>query len=433
MKIRFVLNGEERILDVGEKEVLLHTLRERLGIKSVKEGCSIGECGACTVLIDDLPYYSCLTLSRKVHGRHVKTVEYLSRNGIHPIQEAFIKAGAVQCGFCTPGMILSGYSLLLRRKDPDESEIRKAISGNLCRCTGYIQIAEAIRIASQEDFEVEERELRAERRWESLDEILDRISERGNAIVYGGGTDILVRFRYGEIEGDFVDVTEAKGLHGIWRDGNYIKIGGACTHTDIEESTLIREGAPSLSYACESVGSPQIRNLGTLAGNIANASPAADTLPALMIHDAKCVVQSKDSKRVVRLADLVTGPYRNSLKRDEVITEIQISELVGYREGFIKVGRRKALAISRLSLAYAIKEVGETIEDLRIGLGSITPRPIRPVLFEDFMREKRKDREVLKKACEILFSEIIALSGERPSYKYKLPVLRDLILRILGE
>ena len=147
--IRFMLNEKETEVTVADNETLLYTLRERLDIKSVKEGCSIGECGVCTVLIDNEPHYSCLTLASKASGHDIKTVEYLGDiNMLHPLQEAFITAGAVQCGYCTPGMLLSAYSLFLKNLNPTNEEIKEAISGNLCRCTGYIQIIEAIRNAA---------------------------------------------------------------------------------------------------------------------------------------------------------------------------------------------------------------------------------------------------------------------------------------------
>jgi aerobic carbon-monoxide dehydrogenase small subunit len=149
-EIGFTLNGKPVSSLVEDNETLLHTLRERFLLTSVKEGCSIGECGACTVLIDDEPHYSCLTLTGKVEGHDVKTVEFLGEEAsLHPLQRAFIHSGAVQCGYCTPGMLLSAYSLLKKNKNPDEGEIREAISGNLCRCTGYIQIIEAIKYAAR--------------------------------------------------------------------------------------------------------------------------------------------------------------------------------------------------------------------------------------------------------------------------------------------
>ena len=147
-QLRFILNGKETVCEVRDNETLLAALRDRLAIMSVKEGCSIGECGVCTVLIDDEPHYSCLTLASKVEGRDVKTVEFLgTEHALHPLQASFIRCGAVQCGYCTPGMLLVAYSLLLKKPHATEGEIREALSGNLCRCTGYVQIIEAVRDA----------------------------------------------------------------------------------------------------------------------------------------------------------------------------------------------------------------------------------------------------------------------------------------------
>ena len=149
-KIDFTLNGRWVEAEVRDNETLLEMLRERFHITSVKEGCSIGECGVCTDLIDDAPVYSCLALATRAGRRHVKTVEYLAERGsLHPLQESFISQAAVQCGYCTPGMLLVAYSLLLKNPEPDEEEIREAISGNLCRCTGYVQIVEAIQDAAR--------------------------------------------------------------------------------------------------------------------------------------------------------------------------------------------------------------------------------------------------------------------------------------------
>ncbi len=147
--LAFILNGKPVTADVADNETLLQMLRERFSLTSVKEGCSIGECGVCTVLIDDEPHYACLTLATKIESRDVKTVEFLGdEQMLHPLQESFITHGAVQCGFCTPAMLLVGYSLLLKGKQPSEQAIREALSGNLCRCTGYIQIVEAIKDAA---------------------------------------------------------------------------------------------------------------------------------------------------------------------------------------------------------------------------------------------------------------------------------------------
>ncbi len=149
LKIYFELNGEPMYVEIKPGEMLLDLLR-RLGMKSVKEGCRTGECGACTVLLDGKPVRSCLTFAAKIKGHRVTTLEGLgSPANPHPLQEAFLETGAVQCGFCTPGMILVAYDLLSRNPDPTPEEVREAITGNLCRCTGYVKIVEAVLLAAK--------------------------------------------------------------------------------------------------------------------------------------------------------------------------------------------------------------------------------------------------------------------------------------------
>jgi carbon-monoxide dehydrogenase small subunit len=147
--ITLTINGEVREVLVEPRTTLLHVLREDLGLTGTKESCNAGDCGACTVLIDHKPVASCLTLAIEAQGKEILTIEGLDREGgLHPIQQAFIDHYAVQCGFCTPGMILSAKALLDKNPDPTEEEVREAISGNLCRCTGYVKIVEAVLAAA---------------------------------------------------------------------------------------------------------------------------------------------------------------------------------------------------------------------------------------------------------------------------------------------
>ena len=151
MKVSFILNGERKEAEVSPEMTLLELLREVLGLTGTKEGCGEGECGACTVLLDGRPVYSCLLLAAQVDGREVETIEGVgTEEEPHPLQRAFVKKGAVQCGFCTPGMIMTAKALLEENPKATRSEIREAIAGNLCRCTGYWQIIEAIEAARDE-------------------------------------------------------------------------------------------------------------------------------------------------------------------------------------------------------------------------------------------------------------------------------------------
>jgi len=143
------VNGAEHTLAVRPYDVLLDVLRERLNLTGTRRGCDMGTCGCCTVLLDGRPVLSCLTLALEAEGRQVSTIESVATGeGLHPLQEAFVRLGASQCGFCTPGFIMSAVGLLDRNPDPDDDQIRDAISGNICRCTGYLSIIEAIREAA---------------------------------------------------------------------------------------------------------------------------------------------------------------------------------------------------------------------------------------------------------------------------------------------
>ncbi|MGE5280192.1 MAG: (2Fe-2S)-binding protein [Deltaproteobacteria bacterium] len=148
--VTFILNGTKTTLDVPDHELLVETLRERLNLTGTKPSCMEGECGACTVLVDGANILSCLKLTADVEGAAVTTIEGVARDGVlDPVQQAFIDAGAVQCGYCTPGMVLATKALLEKSPRPSDGEIAQGLDGNLCRCTGYIKIIDAVRIAAK--------------------------------------------------------------------------------------------------------------------------------------------------------------------------------------------------------------------------------------------------------------------------------------------
>jgi carbon-monoxide dehydrogenase small subunit len=150
MKIELTLNGDRREADVWEGESLLFVLRERLGLPGSKNACEQGECGSCSVLLDGTLVCACLVLAAQAHGHDVVTVEGVAEGGqLHRVQEAFVESGAVQCGFCTPGLVVATVDLLAHTPQPTDEEIREALSGNLCRCTGYAKIIDAVRLAAQ--------------------------------------------------------------------------------------------------------------------------------------------------------------------------------------------------------------------------------------------------------------------------------------------
>jgi carbon-monoxide dehydrogenase small subunit len=150
MRVTTTVNGERReVDDVWEGESLLYVLRERMGLPGSKNACEQGECGSCTVYLDGVPVCACLVAAGQAQGREIGTVEGLAQgDDLHPLQQAFVEAGAVQCGFCTPGLLVQAHDLLTREARPSDPEIREALAGNLCRCTGYEKILDAVRLAA---------------------------------------------------------------------------------------------------------------------------------------------------------------------------------------------------------------------------------------------------------------------------------------------
>jgi carbon-monoxide dehydrogenase small subunit len=151
VELNLRVNGEDNPVSVEPNWTILKVVREELGLTGSKEGCATGACGACTMLVDGEPIYGCLSLAATLEGREIETIEGLSRGGQHhPIQLAFVEQGGIQCGFCTPGMILATKALLDRNPRPREEEIREALSGNFCRCTGYVKIFDSVRAAAEQ-------------------------------------------------------------------------------------------------------------------------------------------------------------------------------------------------------------------------------------------------------------------------------------------
>lgn len=151
IQISLTVNGFSREVLVHPHETLLHTLRERLQLTGTKKGCDQGSCGSCTVLVDGKPVLSCITPAARCHGKSILTIEGVAKNGqLHPVQKHLVEKGAIQCGYCTPGIVMTSISFLNKCKQPSDREIREALSGNLCRCTGYTKIVEAIQEAAKE-------------------------------------------------------------------------------------------------------------------------------------------------------------------------------------------------------------------------------------------------------------------------------------------
>lgn len=268
---------------------------------------------------------------------------------------------------------------------------------------------------------------------ETKEEALAYLTCLEDVRVIAGGTDLLVDLKRGGSCSNVVDVMNVAGLKGLSVAGGDIVIGSTVTHAAISRSPLLSDAARSLSVACGWIGSPQIRNMGTIGGNLVNASPAADSIPPLLVHDAVLSIESKAGGREEALEDFIVAPYETSLKPGELLTSVHIKGLPGYREGYRRIAKRAAWAISRLSVAWAIREADGRFIDVRLAIGSCTPMPFRPRNVEGFLRGKEKDDPTIGKAVAMVIGEIRRITGDRTSFVYKLPVVKDLVQKALRD
>ena len=269
---------------------------------------------------------------------------------------------------------------------------------------------------------------------EKLDEILEFLEEHGvETAVVAGGTDVVVDLRSGALKTRYLlDVSRLSELKGIAIHEDELWVGAGVTLSEIYSSETLTRFAPALQKAAFTFGSKQIRNTATIAGNVVNASPSADTMPPLIIHKARVVLVSSKGERTVPVEAMSTGPYKSSIRPDEVITRFILKPAEGIFSDFQKIARRKALAISRMSMAVmAGKDETGKITFIRLALGSSTPTPCRMKDIEVLLLGKRLDRELLWQAGQVLAEKMIEITGRRPSTVYKEKVAQGLFMRML--
>jgi CO/xanthine dehydrogenase FAD-binding subunit len=272
----------------------------------------------------------------------------------------------------------------------------------------------------------------------TLQEACDLLWEAGGkAKVIAGGTDLVISLRNEDHQPRcLIDITRIAELRRIDERDGMVSIGAAVTHSEIASSSVVKKYGKVLSDAASEVGSPQIRNLGTIGGNIINASPAADTIPPLMVLDAGGTVMSKEGEKEVPLAQLFKRAYETNLKPYEILTQVTFKKLPSTaRSSFVRLARREAMAIARMSIAVILQmEKGKgQIEDVRISAGAVTPTPHRMSDAEAVLRGRSVEEELLKMASQKVSEAMFHWSGVRPSTVYKRPVVEALFMRAIRK
>ncbi len=451
---RHELRGSDAFLSLSDY------LRLRLGLIGTKIVCSEGDCGACSVLIgredpggDRLVYRafdSCILFMYQLDRTHVVTVEGLKRNGLlSPVQDAMVKCHGSQCGFCTPGFITTMTGLIEHKPidchtalTPDE--IRYGLSGNLCRCTGYLQIMDAGRAmdttktARLADLYPDAPILDVCQRHAtdkvkvvdgdrvvsipaSLDEALAFRSQYPGCTVIAGATDIGVQRNKGKIDPkSLLCIGNISELKGIAHKDNTLSIGACETWSSIEDR--VKDLVPQFHTILTLFGSPQIRHAGTIGGNIANASPIADSLPFLFVTEAQLELAGRSGTRMIPIHDFYKGYKQFDLKPDELIARIHIPlPEDGVLLKLYKVSRRRDLDISTFTAAFWLKidDDQETIHEARIAYGGVAPVVVRLPRTEDYLSGKKLDEQTMHEAGRIARTEISPITDVRGSEAYR--------------
>jgi len=473
--IRFVLDGEVIELENADPtRTVLQYLREDLRRTGTKEGCAEGDCGACTVVLAELnrdgadlevrAINSCIQFLPTLDGKELITVESLSQNGnLHPVQQAMVDHHGSQCGFCTPGFVMSLFALYKTNENPTRRDIDDALAGNLCRCTGYrpiIDAAEAMydadtgedwlrqpsakqavpqdRVKALQGLQ-REQGLRVSDNGRSFfapvnaDELAAVLASHPDATILAGGTDVglWVTKQHRELE-TVVYTGRVAELTDLRVSDTHIEIGAAVSLTDA--MTVIIEHYPGLDELFRRFASPPIRNAGTLGGNIANGSPIGDSMPALMVAGTTLVLRRGRSRRDVPLDNFYIDYQVKDLRPSEFIESIHIP-LPG--DGVVlrshKLSKRFDQDISGVCTAYRLELDGERVTSFRMACGGLATTVKRAPNCEAAVIGQRWDDETIRRASQALAMDFSPISDMRASAEYRLRATRNLLHRFLLE
>ncbi len=452
MKINFILNNDDVKVEVDPLFSTLRFLREKMGLTSVKTGCGEGECGACTIILgtseDGSMKYrnvtSCLLPVGELNGKHVVTLEGINQPVLSPVQKAFVDEGAIQCGFCTPGFIMSLTGFFLSEKEMTVENILNSIDGNICRCTGYYSIKRAAeKVLREISSEVDKSD-----RLNSLADlsvipvyfksIAARMGKLGKDIESGyisgkdtlfvaGGTDLLVS-GFGNKNPDVRFISEIEGITEISGYENFINIGAGVSVENIIDSEILKKHFPGIEGFMYLISSQIIRNLATLGGNIINASPIGDLSVLFLSLDPVLEIRSENNFREVALKNFFKGYKVMDLLPGELIYKMRIP--VPKEEHFLnfeKVSRRKFLDIASCNSAACFHIEDNVIIKCDISAGGVAPIPIYLEKSSRFLTGKEINGETIEKVVEIASGEISPISDVRGASKYKKDLLKQLI------
>jgi xanthine dehydrogenase small subunit len=477
--VRFLLDGEVRTVEgVDPTRTVLQYLREDLGRTGTKEGCAEGDCGACTVVVADLDggkvryrsINSCIQFVPTLDGRALFTVESLkdrATGALHPVQQALADGHGSQCGFCTPGFVMSLFALYKTQAAPERAVINDALAGNLCRCTGYRPIVEAgkamyalgatIPPARQDHLRAPAgsksraagksesglaRALKGLKRRKGLalqhangafyaprtaDELAALRERLLEARLLAGGTDVgLWVTKQHRRLGDIIYLGNVADLQRVEVAAGHVEIGAAVALTDAVAA--LDRHYPELRELWRRFASPPIRNAGTLAGNVANGSPIGDSMPPLIVLGAKVVLRKGASRRELPLEDLYLAYQKTAMQPGEFVERVRVPlPRPGVRCAAYKITKRFDQDISAVCAAFALELDGSTIRAARVAFGGMAATPKRAPACEAALAGQPWSAATCERAAAALAEDYTPIADMRASAAYRLSVAQNLL------
>ncbi|WP_434724908.1 xanthine dehydrogenase small subunit [Mesorhizobium sp. RIZ17] len=469
-EIRFILNGADVALkDVAPDATLLDWLRLNRSLRGTKEGCAEGDCGACTVLVgklaaEGLVYESvnaCIRFMGSLDGTHVVTVEHLRGDGekLHPVQQAMVDFHGSQCGFCTPGFIMSLYGLWMKSPDPSDAAIEKALQGNLCRCTGYEAIMRAAHAISsygkaakdplaleRKDITARLKALRDGARVEigsgkarlivpaNADDFAAIFENEPKATVVAGSTDVgLWVTKHMRDISPAIFIGGLDGLGAMSEKDGVITIGAGVTYTEAFET--LSKHIPALGPLVDRIGGEQVRNMGTIGGNVANGSPIGDTPPPLIALGAELTLRKGNARRTIPLETFFIAYGKQDRQPGEFVEAVHVPvPAKGTKFAVYKVTKRRDEDITAtLGAFYLTLAKDGTVTDIRIAYGGMAATPKRATAVEKALTGKAWNEATVEAAMAEYAKDFTPLTDMRATAEYRALAARNLLLRFYIE